>query len=506
MKAFNHQLESLHNTMNKVTGKAYKFLWLVSNPILARSYSTCLTERHLTDDEPNTPCWTHILKMLALYYLNNGKNYFRMVRYAYIFKRYELPAPAQINDALCIDTVLYLDDALSTQSITLCNMGELQEELIREGKNYVLCPDIYGELTKDKMIKLFELVKRTDTPILFNFQFFSVTYALELFAFYLFYPFVLLFFLLSLRNTSRTISLIKDECIKTLGFDVIQPYKRFLHGKRLGKTCKGKATILSWHENRAGDKLFYRGLRKAKPSIEIVGLQTYLMPVNYIGAHLNSNETDLGFGPDRIVVNGPYYLPDQPLIKTIVGHSIRYSHIFSDPPKKTLGQDVLVLLSGHSGSSGPLLRIVLEALGDKDNLVIRLHPTQSIKKWIHRIPANAKIAQGSLADNLKSARLVIGTETGSLIEAVASGIPTIDVDTMGKRGLDFMPELGKGTVWFAVDNANDLREMAAKAEECTLYDKNYFARQYRETFFCNPLEGSSLESFGILQQNPATPV
>lgn len=498
MRIRNQKLRTLYEFIEKAVGSAYRHPWLAANPVLARSPHTGLIERHMSDDEPDAKWWLRVPKQLCLYFINNLATTHRFLNEVKALRQ-TCPAPnTEIEATTVVDTVLYLDEMRNSRQVGFWNMPGLAEAMRENGTVPILTPVLYGNMDEDNLRALEESVQDSALPVLLSHQLFNSGDALRLIAFIIGYPVLLLLFLLCRKYDDRPSRLLRDECVATLGNSVVQEYLRYLYGRGIARRMHHPLTVISWCENRAGDKLFYRGLRAGTGYVRIVGIQTFLFPDNYLGCYFNSSDILHGLTPDEVVVNGPYYLPDPPLLPSRVGLSMRYNTVFDLPVPDAPGEDTLILLSHNAEASHKLVEIIRETPElNACALKVRLHPSHPRGEWAARLPATATISDGPLIDSLKTARLVIGTETGAILEAIACGIPAISVDTIGHRSLGYMPDIGKNEVWFEAADPAQLNRCLAKANDVPHAVRQHYADTYRSELFNDPRRGDLLESFGL---------
>lgn len=184
------------------------------------------------------------------------------------------------------------------------------------------------------------------------------------------------------------------------------------------------------------------------------------------------------------------------------------SHPDLTPPSGT----ILVLLSYHPDETRRVLELV-KPLADKGlDLRYRFHPASRPADFAALLPDNYKSADGDLYNVLESIKgsallqqatgnetpvkasgLVIGSGSGSLAEAVALGVPAVNIDDpSGVAGLalNYLPPFGKGLLW---ENARNLAELEAarsklQAAATVLPASEYAAltAEFRSMLFTKP--------------------
>jgi hypothetical protein len=87
--------------------------------------------------------------------------------------------------------------------------------------------------------------------------------------------------------------------------------------------------------------------------------------------------------------------------------------------------------------------------------------------------------------------MISGGASGTLLEAVSLGIPTIFIKDPQKFDGNPLPDYGKGVIWDEAINSEELKQKIDKLDQALTH--NYpeitnFARFYKENFFCEPTE------------------
>lgn len=225
----------------------------------------------------------------------------------------------------------------------------------------------------------------------------------------------------------------------TSGMEAILIYRLFL---RLGQSELRPKQIINWYENQLIDKALIAGSRKAFPQVKIIGAQMFIHSPNIISLFPCQSEVEAGMSPHLLLETSQYQcqvaqsftntIPCQPAA------ALRYAHLFKDedvsdykleekPPK------ILVLLPFSISEAVELLetlRDVLEQIQNDIHILIKGHPDYTSKElvqafWGHDWPNRFEIFHGSLPEALKLASVVISSNSSSMVEAAAKGIPVI---------------------------------------------------------------------------------
>ena len=400
-----------------------------------------------------------------------------------------------------LDCDVFIHRILETGTLDTSNFfpGVLEEiRLIRVP--VVLTPNLYSDFAGQDFGKLARIFGQAELPVFTVFDVVSLLDIARLITFILFYPLILLLFLARRKcGNIRQWKAIRNECIDSLSGTVVQTYLRYLHGRGLAQASHGKIKVLSWCENRAGDKMFYKGLRSAHSDVAIVGAKLFVFPDNYLGAYITEAETLHDLAPDVLYYNGPYYLPDPALVESYVGPSLRYTSIFRFDLNACSRDEILIAL----GQNEMAVRTALHTLAQVNwprgiRVRLRFHPSHGPDKWRELMPPRCELALGDLYNYFRKARVLLGVETGVMVEAVACGIPVVNLDCLGHMTLRDMPELGRNEIWLPARDAREVERQLERALLIPAATRLEFAKRYRREFFCEPVLGRLLEAFGLI--------
>jgi hypothetical protein len=315
----------------------------------------------------------------------------------------------------------------------------------------------------------------------------------------LLYPFALARLIRSLGKFSDNAPErhIREALIRGAGQCVLNGESRRLAARALCRELAAlprKARVISWYENQTVNKAFQLGLTEAKalglPHVPLIGAQLFIWPDNLLNNHPDDAEAALGLAPDRVLVNGPHFLPEDSVQNYSVGPSLRYGGIFSAPPRQAAAAS-LVLLSYHPEETKRVLGLLLPlAQQDPGAFVYRFHPAARPEHYVSLLPKAPRFSVGTLYEALGAAGAVIGSGSGSLAEAAALGVPVLAVeDASGIPGLGFnyLPEYGRGTLWAGVRERAQLEE-ALHSLRARLADpkRPEMVRRFRDLLFCEP--------------------
>ena len=318
-------------------------------------------------------------------------------------------------------------------------------------------------------------LKKNDDSGLTEFQLLNLADYLEIVRFIFFYPISVLQFEKNLGNTYED-EVLRRGLYEALDSVAIGGYIRFLFGRRLSFIKINKIKCLSWYENQVLDKNFYRGLRSSNREVNIIGAQLFIRPHTLLNIFPDEGEACFGVVPDKILVNGPGYLFELESIPVSIGPAFRYTHLFDEKNYQADGKIILVVMPiPHS-----LIQYIINVISEVDWPVpveIKFHPSVDARRYKSEKLDRYSLANKALPDLLTKVLVVVGSSSGSLLEATALGIPAIDIQNRLEFSHDYMPELGKGVLWDQATKANDITRLVNKFKKNLELDPSYLKKE-----------------------------
>jgi hypothetical protein len=285
-------------------------------------------------------------------------------------------------------------------------------------------------------------------------------------------------------------------------YSSVEIYKRFcryLFAFKFAKSNSTNASIYNWYENNTLDRSFLYGINTGdkKKIVKVYGLQLFLYTPEYYQYAIDPEESDLH--PNILVVNGKKYLRNIPGIKSIVAPSLRYKYLFHR--REDYKDKILILLSYSDEYSKDVLSLLGNNLSDFFNykIMIKSHPAAS-DHLLKNFSSKIEITYESLESLLPSTALVFSTVSGSLIESVAYGVPTLEYIPPNKKVfINFLHDRGKGIIYEHVSNSTELQEKIHLLLNNFKNRKNEIdelSQYYRDEYFCEPTPEKMKEIFG----------
>ncbi len=369
-----------------------------------------------------------------------------------------------------IDTFAVLPKIAKDGAYTELYLPGLAEEARRAGHAPVMLYRLYGSRNPLTLWKALSVLKNAGDGITEAHLLAAGDWA-RLFAHTVLYPVALWRLVRSLTHfaSGTPESYIREALVHTAGQCALLGESRRLAAFRLGmwlsalpRDARG-ARLFSWYENQTLNKALQRGLAQAEDRtgrhVPVAGAQLFIWPDTLLNNHPDDAEAALGLAPDIVLVNGPFFLPEESKRNYAVGPSLRYADLFSRMRRgdaSALDGPLLVLLSYHPDEVRKVLELALPLAGEAREVVYKFHPATRPEDFAAWLPSGAKLAGGSLAACIESCGAVLGSGSGSLAEAAVLGAPVLQVEEPGGLSLNYLPEFGENEIWARVSRAADV--------------------------------------------------
>ena len=200
----------------------------------------------------------------------------------------------------------------------------------------------------------------------------------------------------------------------------------------------------------------------------VYGAQLFLWAPEIINIHVDRNEA-AAHKPDVILINGPYYKHENIDVPCKIGPSLRFARLFKTSIVLTGNKKTLVVLSQLEAEARFSIELAVQA-EPPENLIFKPHPTLQLtlnQKML--LPAESVIIEGDLYDAFHEVGLVIGSESGSLVEAAVVGIPVIVSSEKGAVNYTYIPDIRRGLLWEAASDINQFKEGKANLFDAIIH-------------------------------------
>jgi len=428
MRGLSGNYLKLYKSISKINNRLYKNSFLIANNVLSKNTHYFADMPYVLTGIPRKQRY-QIFKLSINSFIFYAKNLvFVLIHFIInVITKVIMPKNNNINFNNCvlIDTVFYGKNILEEKRFSDSNFRGLQPCLDTLRINYLYTPKWVGTPKLFTYINIFKILNKQGCKYISEFHILTFSDYISAIYFVLFYPPVLFHSINKLNRKEK--DLISKSIISDLKRICVNNYIRYLFGKRIATVFPQVKKCIVWYENQARDKNFIRGLRLNK-SIQIYGSQSFIYPTSHLHSYPDENEEKFNLLPDVIVVNSKKFIQNIN-VKTRLGPSFRYDYLFDKIElEKKKDPESIVLLPSYFNESFPyiisIVNDVVSTFGNQFEYIIKLHPGfDVIKNKIWYDPRIQIDKSYNINKVLKSASIIVGTGTSSLIEAAAMGIP-----------------------------------------------------------------------------------
>ncbi len=510
------KIQRMFEALSGLAARAFTDQRLVSNQVLAKSPHNWPLLRRYALGEPSTlPGWAGLLGLLARYYTLNLGHVCMMLLGRIALWASGLKQPTTDDrKTLVADTFMVLPRVAQNGRYDELYLPDLPQAAEQRGWRVIRLFRLYGSRNPLLLLKVFKILKTQGVEALTELHLLRAADWLRLLWHALSFPCALLRFCRSINPTDSKApeAYIKEALLRSLGESYCAGESRRLVGRRLAEYLRpllpSRAKVISWHENQPVNKGFYLGLAQARQktglAVPCLGAQLFIWPNSLLNNMADSAEKALGLTPDKVLVNGPYFLPEPGRPDYRVGPALRYGPLFAEANSQAGDEkpaELLVLLSYHPAEIRRALALLAPLAASGQALAYKFHPATRVEDYRRFLPANAKLVQGGLYPALRKAAAVAGCGSGSLAEAAALGVPVLNIGDPGRiAGLDlnYLPPFGQGRLWMTITNPDEaapaLRQLLAEREKP---DCPELVRAFRDQLFAEPTLELIVKSFEL---------
>ena len=475
------RLQKILFEINELSRRAYRISFLIANPFLSKMGIESLIRKYLNGESPTSYGPIRIGFWIIKNYIISIRNLLNLY-VAKIFYGNLVKNNWKQHGIALIDCYINPDHKLDP-SVALNNYLPNIIDILRNNyKNIVVLPRILDYSKVDNLVK-YNSFKINGKNVYFINQSDVLTLAdfLNIFILIILQPLRLLG-LIKYISKSREGDFIRQGIFESILQNDFNGIIRGVVGIRLGRLLPENITIYQWYENQAIDRAFNAKIRGANNKARIIGLQLFLWPPELLNCFVFPED----FGPhipDLVLVNGPNFVQHNPFVKIEVGPSLRYDHVaLNDIAWNKYGKK-LVLLPYYSLQAQEIIAEVCRAYG-VDEVIFRFHPASS--KLLERfLPTGYRVSQNYFISDLRESSCVIGSASGSLVEALVLGVPVIAIESQKYINYNYLPLIGKGLIWQSVKVNGDLSEEVTKLIFSEADDslKKRYRTEIRDSYF-----------------------
>ena len=495
------KISRLFAYLSGINKNAYQNEYLLANDVLAKTPPIVgMLDSYFFERDAKKATFLFVLKRLFIFYLKN----LSWIFFQFVKKIIFLISGQKFSVEKLDEKIVFIDTYFLGEKIVKDNqcrdlyMPGLTDVLDGHNLEYVYVPKIASARSWMVFLKMLWVLKRDKIPVLTEYQLLGATDFLRLLKFVIFYPFLVFRLIRSLGNK------VEDQLAKFALYSFSglssETYFRLIYGEKLSRLMNSKIKCISWYENQALDKCFYRGLRKCSGEVLIYGAQLFLWPPGHLNLHADEQEIKFEIVPDKVLVNGNYYMEKESRVNFHLGPALRYGRIFQLQMAPSSKEDILVLLPYWEYEISNILDCIKD-LPCKGIIKMKFHPSTNISKFSKLMNENVHIVHGDLYSQFEQVRMVIGAATGALVEAASLGIPVINVVNKTQFSHIYLPDFGRGVLWDSASTNDELLSLQKKFDFLLENEEEKLAEsalKMKELFFCEPTEGKIVEAFDLV--------
>lgn len=500
MEIADPRIQKLYDYLSQAGQKAYRDGYLLSSSVYAKSdLPRSALDKYLAGEDCQEVTLSFSVRKVLRYF---AKSYCWLAVHwvkgiaRRLSRQKFIPDPAK--PLTIIDIPLMIERIVKDGDLVDRFFPRLEERLQSKNMSYAYAPKIFGADHPGLYYQVFRLLKGKNRPVLSEFQLLTSTDYLKMLVFIPVYLFRVLQQVQQSGN-SREDQFLKFFLWEAMDHTAVKNYARQLFGRRLSRLNVPSIRCLSWYENQPQDKNFFKGLRSVSGKAWICGAQLYNWPATLLNLHVDEGEVGMGLVPDRILVNGTYYLRQGSSLNFQVGPSLRYARLFQTEVDASRKTALLVLMPFYEYEIDKMLDMIGEA-GLSEKIYVKFHPSTDRRKHEKRLEGKMEIVEDDVYVLFDRVQCVIGKATGALVEAASLGIPVINIETGPGLSHNYMPRLGKGIIWGNASTGTEIVEWVNKFRKFLQTDSDKIravAEKYGKMFFCEPTDEKIDDAFGF---------
>ena len=483
---FHQYIKSVKNTMK------VDIYSLINSTIIRNPYNTEFPRKFFSNNNIIENKIVIFLKSCCKFYLKLFYSLFVYVISFVLFRIYYKKNRVSSKSFIGIDVFFLVDNINKSGKFNENYFEGLYEVLDKYNENYVFFPRLYG-MTKNpfKLIKLIKIINKDKRNFLFEFELLAFKDFISIFLMILMYPFKTMRLLQS-ENSDKD-KLFNNELIKDITSVGLESFSRYIFGQNISQV-KNISRIFSWSEFQVVERSFNFGIRTHNESIKLYGCQLFLNYETYFNSCVDELDVLHRTAFHKILVNGKYYILDNDKLKYGIGVSLRYKSIFEFKGIKE-EKNILVLGSYIEEDT----KNMLASVRGFENIIFKNHPAVSLEK-LGKLPENITVSNKNIYELFENAQLVIGTASGTCLEAVACGMRVIIVASAENLTANPLVDYGKGKIWDIAFSENDVKRLYNALIKYSKNNSNEIQNittWYKENFFIKPTEENIIKTFEL---------
>lgn len=492
--SYHSRKEQFHLYIDRIKQDSYWDIYTVINATLIKNpYTSVFPKMFFSTEKFILNKITSFLYNTSRYYL---KNFYLFLSYCIAFCLYKIYYKKHRKSKLeiIIDTFGLVDKTNVDGAFCEKYLTGIYDIFEENTRNYAILLRLY-QVGKNpfKLIKFFKIINHDTKDFIFEYELINLIDFIRLFYLILVYPF---FTLRLLQNNNNNIDKIFNFClledIKLFNFDSLT---RYILGRNIAKIASIEK-IYSWSEFQVIERAFNFGVRTHNKAIELIGLQLFLNYETYFNVLVDDLDYEMLSSPHKVFVNGKYYVQERKKVKYNLGVSLRYKDIFDF--RGIQNEEKILLLGSYIESD---TKHMIACIKDFEEVVFKNHPAVDIKNF-GELPQNITVTNDNIYKLFESVKVIIGTASGTSVEAVACGLSVIIIASQDNLTANPLVTYGQGKIW---DIAFDISEIKEVYDKLMIYRNNHIneiqniANWYKNNFFEPLTQENLIRVFGSNQ-------
>ena len=496
------KLKEIFRYISDINQKAYMNIYLLSNPVLSKNPYTSNYINTYNNNYIVMPSFREVMMNLKGYYKNSFISFLEYVKrkidWMKVRQRFQIKADTR--ELVIIDTFFLADRILKDGKFKELYFEGICKVLNKRNIVYAYLPVFINCASGIKLQDTLRLLVKDNIPVLTEYQLLSFSDLLRIIIFIILYPFYVLRLAYVEKEKSDISRVIKKELLNTIGHVTLHSFSRYLQGKRIASLPYNNIKLISWYENQVIDKNLYKGLRSDDSKVKIFGSQHFLWGDSIMYHQFDPSEIKHGIVPDKVLVNGNYYLFEDDRINIDIGPSFRNKKVFDYEINFNGRSDLLVALPYFQYEIINILNTIKNTVYKYGKIIIKFHPTTDIDCYRDHIPINTEISEDHIYDLFNRSKIILSIESGTLIEGIIAAIPAIVLYNPEKYSHNPLPSKGRSIVWDSANNGHDVERLIEKFNHKLDHEKDTllkYAKIYKEMFFSEPTDEKIIDSFEL---------
>ncbi len=495
-ESYQSNKQKFHEYIDKIKKNSSWDLYTIVNATLIKNpYTSIFPFEFFRSNLNNENKILLFIKSSTKFYL---RNFYLLISYFVAFIIYKIYYKKKRKNELkiIIDTFGLVDKVNKEEKVTenyLTGIYEIFEEYKTEYA-ILLRPYLVGK-NPFKLRQFFTIINNDKRDFIFEYELLKVFDFVRLFGLVVMYPFKTLRLLQKEDEKIDNIfnhALLAD--IKAFNFE---SFTRYILGKNLAK-INSIEKIYSWSEFQIIERSFNYAIRKNFSNIKLIGLQFYLNMESMFHTSIDDIDYDMLTSPHKVLVNGKYYVMNREKVKYDTGVSLRYKDIFNF---KGIEEEKNILLLGSYIESDT--KNMINSVKEFDHVIFKNHPAINLNTF-EELPINIEVSIEDIYTLFINTKLVIGTASGTVVEAVACGLSVIIIASVDNLTANPLIEYGQGEIWDIVYDINEIEDFYKKLINFRIHNPekiNEIANWYKENFFIEPTKQKIIETFELQKRN-----